>query len=122
MIRFSVMGTVLLALSLSLSAQPGQGNGTGNNKTGSMMGDSSMACMMMKMHAMVPKTAFGTSDGGVVVIVGNKMMKYDKDLNFKKEVELKMDTTAMNSMMKMMPQCPGMKSGTGSADSSGIRK
>lgn len=120
MIRIPVMSSLILVFSLSLLAQTGQGNGVGN-KSGGMM-DSSMTCMMMKMHAMSPKTAFGTPDGGVVVIIGNKMMKYDKDLNFKKEVELKIDTTAMNSMMRMMPQCPGMKSGSGGADTSGMRK
>jgi hypothetical protein len=121
--RISLFSLLIVAFSFSLYAQNGQGNG-GENRGDGMMGmmDSSMACTMMKMHAISPKAAFGTSDGGVVVIIGNKMMKYDKDLNLKKEVELKIDSTALNSMMHMMQQCPGMKSGPGGADSSRIHK
>jgi hypothetical protein len=117
--RIPAISALVLVISLSIFAQSNQGDGVGEKGCGMM--DSSMACQMMKMRMMGPKEAFATSDGGVVVIVGNKMMKYDKDLNFKKEVELKIDSTAMNSMKQMMQQCPGMKSGRG-ADSSGMHR
>ncbi len=60
------------------------------------------------MHFMKPGAAFGTQDGGFVVIMGNKIMKYDKNADLKKEVEMKVDTTAMK---KMMQQCPMRRSG-----------
>jgi hypothetical protein len=54
-----------------------------------------------------------TSDGGVVVLMGNKLIKYDKDLNLVKEVEIKIDWETMNKTMtehhKMMM---GASSGT----------
>ena len=120
MIRILVISTFILGLPLFLMAQNTPGFGAENKCKGMM--DSSMSCNMMKMHMMSPKAAFATSDGGVVIIMGNKMIKYDKDLNLKKEVELKIDSTAMNSMMQMMPQCPGMKSEHKGADSSGMNK
>ena len=44
---------------------------------------------MMKMHGMMMKSVVATSDGGVVVVAGHKITKYDKDLNLVKEVEMK---------------------------------
>ncbi|MGD2279360.1 MAG: hypothetical protein PVH45_04635 [Candidatus Omnitrophota bacterium] len=38
-------------------------------------------------------------DGSVVVMIGNKLMKYDKDLNLRKEVEIKMDMDELDKMM-----------------------
>lgn len=54
--------------------------------------------MMMKKEKMMDRCGFmnmplnivATSDGGVVVVLGNKLSKYDSNLNFVKEVELKM--------------------------------
>ncbi len=54
--------------------------------------------MMMKKEKMMdrcgcmnmPVNIVATSDGGVVVVLGNKLSKYDSNLNFVKEVELKM--------------------------------
>lgn len=53
-------------------------------------------CMMSMGKQMV-----ATSDGGVVVLSGNKLYKYDKELNLKKEVEIKKDK-------EMMGKCPMM--------------
>ena len=82
---------------------------------GSMMG---MHGMMMKM---MEKTMVPTSDGGVIVLAGNQLTKYDKDLNVVKEVELKMDMEAMKKNMDdMMKMCPmmgkGMKDGMSKKD------
>ncbi|MFH1359709.1 MAG: hypothetical protein ABIJ41_01570 [Candidatus Omnitrophota bacterium] len=67
-----------------------------------------MAGMMMK--AMTEKTLVPTEDGGVIVLVGNKLTKYDKNLNLVKEVEIKVDTEAMRqNMMDMIKNCPMMK-------------
>jgi hypothetical protein len=63
-----------------------------------------------------------TSDGGVVVWAGNKLMKYDSGLNVVKEVELKVDYETMQQrMQKMMETMPMMRGGmmAGSGRSSG---
>ena len=44
-----------------------------------MMGKGMMGGMMMK--SMMEKTMVATSDGGIIVLAGNKLTKYDKDLN-----------------------------------------
>lgn len=58
--------------------------------------------MMMKM--MMDKSVVATSDGGVVVVAGKKMTKYDSALNVVKEVEIKMDMDAMMQDMKEMKE------------------
>jgi len=66
----------------------------GGAKTG-MMG------MMMK------KEMISSSDGGVIILSGNKLLKYDKNLELVKEVEIKMDFEGMQKMMKEMKEiCP----------------
>ena len=57
---------------------------------------------------MMERSVVATSDGGVVVAMGNKLTKYDKDLNVVKESELKMD---MEGMQRMMKNCPMMGKG-----------
>jgi hypothetical protein len=79
------------------------------------MGICPMCSMMMK------REVIATQDGGVIVMIGNKMLKYDKDLNLVKEVEVKMDVEGMHKMMmemkekcpmcKKMKECCGMKAG-----------
>ena len=53
-------------------------------------------CPMMK-HMMGPMV-IPTSDGGVVVVTGNKMTKYDQDLDVIGQAEIKMDMDAMKMM------------------------
>ena len=54
----------------------------------------------MMMKAMMEKEMVATPDGGVIIMVGNKLLKYDKDLNLKKEVEIvKFDKEAMMEKM-----------------------
>ena len=75
-----------------------------------LMGKHPMGPMMMK--AMMEKSIVATTDGGVVVLAGNKLIKFDKDLNVLKEVEIKVDMEAMQKSMKeMMKNCPLMKQG-----------
>ena len=66
----------------------GSGPGGGMGSMGTMMG------MMNRLVA--------TSDGGVVVMIGNKLYKYDKDLNLKKEAEIKVDVKGMQRMMDLL--------------------
>jgi len=74
-----------------------------------MMGkEMPMMCPMhtMMCQGMMHKEMVATQDGGVVVMVDNKLLKYDKDVNFIKEVELKIDTKAMqDKMQQMMKEC-----------------
>ncbi|MBF0484086.1 MAG: hypothetical protein HQL25_05210 [Candidatus Omnitrophica bacterium] len=73
--------------------------GEGMNKMGGMM-----------MESMMKKNIIATSDGGVIVMAGNKLMKYDKDLNLIKEVDIKIDMEAIKKDMKaMMENCPMMQ-------------
>jgi hypothetical protein len=105
--------SVFFAITIGFAQQgngPSGEMGQDGMRHGGMM-DSSAMCGMMMMHFMKPSTAFSTQDGGFVVIMGNKIMKYDKNVDLKKEVEIKVDTTAMKKMMQQMQQCPMMKSG-----------
>ena len=45
----------------------------------------------MMMQKMMPKSMVSTGDGGIVVMSGNSLLKYDQDLNLVKEVKIKMD-------------------------------
>ena len=68
-----------------------------------MMNPSMMNNMMM-MQAMRERSIVPTSDGGVLVVVGSQMMKYDKDLNLVKEAELKINMDKIREgMMSGMP-------------------
>ena len=59
--------------------------------------------------SMMERQVVATGDGGFVVILGSKAMKYDKDLNVVKETELKMDVQGMMDKMKDCPMCKMMK-------------
>ncbi|MBF0384359.1 MAG: hypothetical protein HQL27_00665 [Candidatus Omnitrophica bacterium] len=80
---------------------------------GMMKNDMMVKCPIHDMiKGMLEKTVIATSDGGVIVLAGNKLMKYDKDLNLVKEVEIKVDMEAMKKdMAEMMKNCPMMKGG-----------
>ena len=51
------------------------------------------------MKKMMSKQMVATRDGGVIVMFGNKLMKYDKNLNLKKEVKIDIDKKHMRKMM-----------------------
>ena len=95
-----------------------KGNMMGEGMMGKEMMDGKMGGKMMKgsmhemMESMMKRSVTATSDGGVVVLFGNKLTKYDKDLNVVKEVELKMDMEGMQKMMgDMKGMCPMMGKG-----------
>jgi hypothetical protein len=69
----------------------------------SMPGTGKMGCRMMGKAQMV-----ATDEGGVIVLAGNKLMKYDADLNLVKEARLKMPVSPMGGMMGGK-QCPMME-------------
>ena len=101
----------------------GKGGMMGMMGKGMMDGKMMGMCPMMggMMSSMMGKSMVGTSDGGVIVLAGNKLTKYDKDFNVTKEVELKMDMEGMQKMMdNMKGMCPmmgkGMKDGMSKKD------
>jgi hypothetical protein len=78
---------------------------------GGMMGMCPMHGMMMK--SMMEKEMVATENGSVVVMAGNKLMKYDKDLNLKKEVTINTGTkeecaNMCKDMCMDCPMCQGM--------------
>lgn len=114
--REAILMVVVLFVGIGLSSlsfaqgmmrdQPAMGKGMMKSD---MMGKCPMQGVMMK--GMMEKTILMTADGGVIVSAGNKLVKYDKDLNVIKEVEIKIDIEAMQQTMRtMMKECPMMKS------------
>ena len=76
-------------------------------------GDKGGMICMCPMHGMMMKSAIekemvATEDGSVVVLAGNKLMKYDKNLNLKKEVTINAGTKEMCAKMReeMCADCP----------------
>lgn len=64
-----------------------------------------MACESMMKRDIVP-----TEDGGVIVVCGDQIIKYDANLNLVKQTEIKIDMEQMQQkMMKMMQSCPMCK-------------
>ncbi len=66
--------------------------------------DRSMGMPMPGMGPIMGKTQMvATDEGGVIVLAGNKLMKYDAELNLVKEAEVKMPMGPMDGK-----QCPLM--------------
>ena len=86
-------------------------HGKTQQDTGKESGKMMMGSMHnMMMHEMMSMTIIATSDGGVIVATGNKLFKYDKNLNFVKEVDIKIDMEGIHKqMMDMIEKCPMMQ-------------
>lgn len=114
--RLLLVLTVMLACVSMAQAQdqqpPAQNNqspgmGPGGEMKGGMMGKKMMRGMMTQ--ASMPRQMVASGDGGVFVLVGNKIVKYDKNLAVVKEVAVKVDTESMQKMMAdMKGKCPMM--------------
>ncbi|MDD4894605.1 MAG: hypothetical protein PHW54_04745 [Candidatus Omnitrophica bacterium] len=69
-----------------------------------------MGTMAMQMMGSMQRQMVATSDGGVIVLAGEKLVKYDKDLNLvkeveiKREVELRIDAGSVQDMIKNMKE------------------
>jgi predicted lipid-binding transport protein (Tim44 family) len=79
-------GLVFTVSAVSFAQEPEQMEGQMGQQQ-QMMGQGMKGGMM---RGMMSGQMVAASDGGVIVMMGNKLMKYDKDLNLKKEVEIKM--------------------------------
>lgn len=86
---------------------PMMGKGMMKGKMGMMKGG-----MMGMMH----RSMVASPDGGVIVLSGNKLMKYDKDLNLAKEAVI--PGGDMADMKGMCPMCARMM-GSGEKDTGG---
>jgi hypothetical protein len=111
---------VLVAGTLTLCFTQGSGMRRGAmGEQGMMMGKEKMMAMCpmhgMMTGSMMEKSVAATGDGGIVVMAGNELIKYDKDLNLVKEVEVKMDMEGMQKKMSKMteqyPMCKSMMRG-----------
>jgi hypothetical protein len=80
------MGTMMSGKSM-MGHQGMSGPGQG------MMGRDHMSKGMMSISMVA------TQDGGVVVMIGNKLYKYDQNLSLKKETEISVDYEGLKSMM-----------------------
>ena len=75
---------------------------------GGRPGMCSMHGIMMK--SMMEKEIVVIEDGSIVILSGKKLMKYDKNLELKKEVEIKCDMKEMcEKMCADCPMCQQMK-------------
>ena len=72
------------------------GRGAAMDAVGTMMSNSAMA---------------GTPDGGVIVMMGSELFKYDKDLNLVKQVDIKFNWENWQKMMA--EQRSAMRDGQG---------
>jgi len=73
-----------------------------NGQKGMMMDKPMMGGGMMMGRMMMQPKIIATSDGGVVAVVGNKLIKYDSELNVTAEAEIELDEKEMRKMMKKM--------------------
>lgn len=89
-------------------AQPPMGREQGRGMMQGPMGQGGMMCPMCGMMAgtMMQKSLVQAKDG-FIVAVGNKLVKYDNDLNKVKEVAVDIDMNAMQqTVQQMMQACP----------------
>ena len=78
-----LMATVMLgSWGYAQDDMKGMGEGSQQSQSSSMMGGKG------KMMGMQNDSMVATSDGGIVLKQGPRLIKYDKDLNLVKEVEL----------------------------------
>jgi len=56
----------------------------------------------MPMSGMMGKSMVATQDGGVVIMIGNKLYKYDQKLKLEKETEIPVDYKGLKNMMTNM--------------------
>lgn len=108
-----VIAVFVIASAIASFAQ--YSSAEGSNKPDEQMMKKKMAGKGMMGHGMMAKSGMvATPDGGVIVMAGNKLYKYDKNLNLVKEAEVKVDVEGMQKMMAQMKEkCRSMCDKTG---------
>jgi len=96
---------IIALLAIGFTSAAFAEKGRGDKKCEDKMEKCHMHKMMMMN--MAEKKMVATSDGGVVLMCCGKLTKYDSNLNLVKEIELNMDTEAMQKKMTDAQQnCP----------------
>ncbi|MDD5458167.1 MAG: hypothetical protein PHF37_02075 [Phycisphaerae bacterium] len=115
--RYMVYGIVILlaagSLYMAIAATDSNMPMMGRRQMGKgMMPDMKAGCPMctMRCGAMMQKQIAPTEDGGVIVMACGELMKFDKDLNLAKKIDIPVDEAKMEAKMKaMMEKCPMCK-------------
>ncbi len=100
-VRILLIGTVFLSTSY---AQPNKGIQYQPKKIKvMMMGNDSTGMMnqMPGMGMMMKREVIPVTDG-IIVVLGNKLLKYDNNLNLKQELLLQLDERDMRMMIEQM--------------------
>jgi len=101
---FITLMALLLVPALAFSQEKSPGTDTSMEMGKGMGMGKEMGSKYGKMGMMMPKQLVATSDGGVIVLAGNKLYKYDRNLNLVKEAEIKMDFEGRKKMMDQMKE------------------
>ena len=107
--KLSIMIVLAMILALSgltaWSADKGMAMGKGmmmDKDMGEAMMGLCPAHSMMAMKMMTSRDMVASGDGGVIIFIGNKLLKYDKDLNLVKMAPVDYDYQGMMDVMKDM--------------------
>ncbi|UCH36323.1 MAG: hypothetical protein JSV65_08200 [Armatimonadota bacterium] len=75
-----------------------------------MMGMCPMGISGGMMGGMMGRASLTVAGDAVYVMAGNRLLKYDRDLNLQNEAEIQVDPAKMGGMMqRMMESCPMMQ-------------
>lgn len=65
---------------------------------------------LMTAQSLIQRQIVTPSDGGVIILVGDKLLKYDNNLNLLREVEFNPDLQrTYENIYKLMQNCPACK-------------
>ncbi|MEI7998465.1 MAG: hypothetical protein WCH62_03045 [Candidatus Omnitrophota bacterium] len=101
-ILFSMIAVLSLGSSVVLAQSPYQGLGAAGMAGFSKDSQSDtfkLAIEMILLYKLLGQPSMIATDGGVVVLFGSKISKYDKDLNLVKEVNLSLDINNMQELV-----------------------
>ncbi len=114
--RKAIFFVVLIALFIAaplFAEEAGEQEMGGKMKQGKMDMMRKCGMMMKKMD----KEMVATKDGGVIVMTGHKLMKYDKNLELVKEVKIKTGKEGMyKKMMEKKGKCPMCRGAMGETE------
>ncbi|MBD3315404.1 MAG: hypothetical protein GF344_06425 [Chitinivibrionales bacterium] len=109
----SILATSMFVFMLVMAPTlPAQGPGMRHRMNPGMMRDDTtmvemrgMSCGMM-MRMMTPQSVIPVGDG-IIVVMGNKLSKYDNNLNLKREATIEVNFEQMREQMrKAWANCP----------------
>jgi hypothetical protein len=87
-------------------------HGMGGKGKQMMCGGGGMHMMGMEGMEMIMPKVYPTTDGGIIVVSGNMVTKYDGNLNKKKEIFITPNFDSLKSMItkatQYAPKCPMM--------------